>query len=687
MLCQHGIDIWCFLEEKTDGRVRYIPKILLDKPVSTVCNVMNFGKDVVFISVHGENSALGTEDVDFYDYYGYRRNKQFFLLNDYIDIAYSNLVHVLCGKKIFLAGDKMLCSILTEYLETVEEGNVSVQYIEIAQWNVQDNNNQNLFVVCPWNGVADIKRTPELWKFREQLRRITDISYSKYFSRRGAFVFIDAYLNKHREKYAQGRLIPQGILLGAVPGVSGNVLVRGLLDGHPNILQILYDNRYYDFSNNLFWYCICMAWKQNKKEGTVDELSTLLPDYESFEDTIGEMQALNGEITSQEIFLMYHKAYLEHGKHMDATDMSQKLIYWEPHNTPKTEMSLLARWLDSGKVGGYILATRRNNIVWYGSRYKVNMAESDANHNYWAVNFMPGLEAESVTSLKCWEEIIIRFEDLKLHPKAELLKFCKRVGIPWSDTLMHTTYNGNEWVYEGDVVDFDIKPVFNPYETFLSEFDRLRLSIVSAPYQKKYGYPYEDSLKFSRKELQEMFLKPFRFLNSLQFETDTDKRAYYLYYVHFLVNELWKVRKHAILNDIVPEFDAVEIGRSKEEEQKRKEHNKDRRRQEALKHLYEFIKRQDKLIFYGIGKDCVSLLEHLDEPDREKILFCDQKALQEECIFYGKRVFIPQDLRHNYYDYKILVTSSCFYKEIQRELENIGVDQKRIECNTVQLWK
>ena len=52
-----------------------------------------------------------------------------------------------------------------------------------------------------------------------------------------------------------------------------------------------------------------MAWKQNKKEGTVDELSTLLPDYESFEDTIGEMQALNGEITSQEIFLMYHKAY------------------------------------------------------------------------------------------------------------------------------------------------------------------------------------------------------------------------------------------------------------------------------------------------------------------------------------------------------------------------------------------
>lgn len=401
LLCQHGIDIWCFLEKKADGCTRYIPKILLGKPVCRVCDAMNFGKDVIFISVHGEKSALGTGDVDFYDYYGYRRNRQFFLLNDYTEIAYSNLVHVLSGKKIFLAGDEIFCNILAEYLETVEEGNVSVKYIEIAQWNVQDDNNQILFVVCPWNGVVDTKRTPKLWKFREQLRRITGISYSEYFSRRGAFVFIDAYLNKHRKKYAHGQMIPKGILLGAIPGVSGNVLVRGLLDGHPNILQILYDDRYYDFSNNLFWYCICTARKQSKKEGTFEKLRILLPDYESFEEAIGEVQALNGEITSQEVFLMYHKAYLEREKYMTTTDMSQMLIYWEPHNTPKTEMSLLARWLESEKVGGYILATRRNNIVWYGSRYKVNMTESDVNHNYWAVNFMSGLETESTASLKC----------------------------------------------------------------------------------------------------------------------------------------------------------------------------------------------------------------------------------------------------------------------------------------------
>lgn len=169
--------------------------------------------------------------------------------------------------------------------------------------------------------------------------------------------------------------------------------------------------------------------------------------------------------------------------------------------------------------------------------------------------------------LKYWKEYVVRFEDIKLHPRAELLKFCDEVGIPWVETLMHTTNGGNEWIYEESITDFDIKPVFNPYVEFLSEFDRFRLSIISAPYQKKYGYIYEDCLKFSRKELQEMFLKEFRFQNKLQFETDTERTIYYLFVYDFLGNALWKVRKHAVLDDIVPEFDAIEIGRIAGEEQ------------------------------------------------------------------------------------------------------------------------
>ena len=274
-------------------------------------------------------------------------------------------------------------------------------------------------------------------------------------------------------------------------------------------------------------------------------------------------------------------------------------------------------------------------------------------------------------------------EDIKLHPKTELLKLCEELRIPWSDTMTHTTKNGYEWsYYSGGTVDFDIKPVFNPYEEFLSEFDCFRISIVSAPYQKKYGYIYEDCLKFSRKELQEMFLKEFRFHSFLQFETDTDRIVYYLYMHDFFENALWEARRCAVLDNVVVEFDAVEIGRTAEEEQKRNEI----KRQQALEKLSEFVKKQNKLIFYGIGKDCAGLWEYLDEADREKILFCDQRALQSDCVYRGKKVLTPQELYDNYHDYEILVTSSQFQLEIQGELENMGIDRNRIRCNTVQLW-
>ena len=39
----------------------------------------------------------------------------------------------------------------------------------------------------------------------------------------------------------------------------------------------------------------------------------------------------------------------------------------------------------------------------------------------------------------------------------------------------------------------------------------MRICLAAGSFQKKYGYPYLNSLSFSRRELQEMFLKGFRF--------------------------------------------------------------------------------------------------------------------------------------------------------------------------------
>ena len=114
----------------------------------------------------------------------------------------------------------------------------------------------------------------------------------------------------------------------------------------------------------------------------------------------------------------------------------------------------------------------------------------------------------------CALPIFIQFEELKRNPKETLLKICARWGIVWSDSLMQTTRYGKRLTYnngEKNISDFDMTPVYNTYEKYFSEFDRLRVMLIQTLWQRSYGYPYLELKQFSRRELQEMFLKGFRF--------------------------------------------------------------------------------------------------------------------------------------------------------------------------------
>ncbi len=583
LLYQHHTDVRCFSEESAFGYVGhiplgyagYIPRVLLGKPVNTVWEAIRSGKDSIFIDVHGEKSALGTANVDFFDYYGYERNEQFFLMNDYTDIPCSNLVHVLKGKEVFLAGDGILCGILKEYLENIENQDILVRYIEISQWDMPENSSHILFVVHPWYGNADADSTLNLWNFREKLKKITNISYSEYFSHAGAFVLIDAFMHENCEKYTHECFIPKGILLGAMPWMSGNILIRGLLDGHPNILKGVMGT----VNDNLFWYCVRLTWhKCMELEKISAKVSDFFPYCRVFQEIIEKACSSEETITSQEMFLLYHIENLKNMYNLTIKDMSQIIVYWEPHLFPRKEMPVLAKWLESRKIGGYTLVTRRNLAVWFGANFKSYSGTSLVPFLLISIKSMSGVDFRNEIPLRNWKTLIIRFEDLKLHPQEELQQLCDMIGIPWSDTLLHTTNNGSEWLWENSVVDFDIKPVFNPYEEYLSEFDRFRVLLVGAPYQKKYGYIYENCLKFSRAELQEMFLKKFRFQDLPEFETETDKVTYFLCAYDSLRQQLWETRKHMVLDDILPEFEVVEIGRSAAEEQRRKKSEENKKR-------------------------------------------------------------------------------------------------------------
>ena len=231
------------------------------------------------------------------------------------------------------------------------------------------------------------------------------------------------------------------------------------------------------------------------------------------------------------------------------------------------------------------------------------------------------------------------------------------MGISWSDTMRRTTCEGKASSM-GAIRDFDLKPVFNKHEDEWSEFDRFRLFLISSPYQKKYGYSYEDCMKFSRRELWEFFLKDFRFQQGLQFGSTEAKAVYYLWAYEFIKWKLWENRKHAIMGDIEPVFKPIEIGKSEEESKKELKAEKQEQIRTNREQFVELIKGKGKLVLYGLGADGAVLWECLDETCRLNLVLCDKKAKDEICYFQGKQVVGPKELCTRYKDYEILITAS-----------------------------
>lgn len=696
-LVKYGIDIFCFAKQINITEKR---KVYAENPIKASCSNMLLGKrvmeipdiiclekDVVFIDCNGKNSAWGTENVEKFDYYGYARNERFFLMRDYTDIPFSNLVHVLKGKSICLTGDERLCRMISDYLGDVEQGEVDTRYVKLSQYTFEASKEKLLFVVYPLyvSIPAEGEVRPSYPKFdelAEELLSMKDISYSNYFSRTSALVLIDGHLNRKRKKYSIEQFIPKGIFLGRIDPFCGNVFLRSILDGHPNIVKWGFNI----MNNNLFLYCIRLANEKSEnimksfKRLFMEELAFIdgeIPSWGIFEKNMEILLSVKDNFSSQELFVIFHIAYAEMMDAEKITDVNDKIIYWEPHNFPRNEIPYLAQWLSDEKINGQTICMHRDNIVKSGSMRRAfyNQGGFDvlSMHNVMEMNNL----SEQKTN-RNWKEFHVRFEDIKLHPEQELMEICDRLGIPWSDTLLHSTHFGNTWVWERSVKDFDLRPVFNNYEECLSAFDRFRISLIARSYQKRYGYAYEDGMKFRRSELQEMFLKDFRFQERIQFKNEKEKAAYYLSTYVIIRWDLWEERKHEVMDDIIPMFGQVELYESG---------YKERLRTESIQKITDFAKHQENLVLYGTGKDCEALLERLGE-DRPKLVFCDLKAICQDVIFQGEKVIAPTELNGQYGNHKILITSSRYYSTIQDQLEHLfDISPDRIICNTYQLWE
>jgi hypothetical protein len=119
----------------------------------------------------------------------------------------------------------------------------------------------------------------------------------------------------------------------------------------------------------------------------------------------------------------------------------------------------------------------------------------------------------------------IRFEDVKSRFQEFINTFCRFLGISYDDSLTRTTVNGIQVYFpvatgkKETLTNNDqrsIRPI--DYSLLLSTFDIFRLKFVFQKYMKHYGYDCDvpDFKEFSEEFIEELFCQPFRFEKYLE---------------------------------------------------------------------------------------------------------------------------------------------------------------------------
>lgn len=521
LLLKNGVDICAFLEKegKREGRR------LFGKPVLEKVEIADRFADAVFIEYHSQYSAWGFGEVDRYDYEGYRRNDRYFLLRDYIEVTEHYLQHVLQGKNILFIGDADLCARIWKWREQYEMQTGKMAYWDILEESKPEDIMRQMPVVKKeeageYDAIVLVavkydsddrvtaKAMEKYDEYTKKLNQYEIYDYTDYFSDK----FKLAGLPIKEEAGIRKELRPSGVVIGAIPWYSGNYLIRWSLAGHPQIMMI---EDYNYLSDNLYFTCIRLAgkesaeilpcfWRLYQREAKEGAWEKDFPDKEKFTRKMEELLKHGNCFTSQELFVMFHIAYeAMYGR--EITNLGNTVIYWEPHAWKRGILKKWSCWLGSSGLRGFVLSTVRNSYVRAGSSIRGRIGKK----SIWDFILQIGMaEGAEKTIYQGWEEIIIKFEELKKKPREVLANLCEHLHIAFDESLMETTVHGSRAFYK-EITGFDLKPVYNLYEEYFTSFDRMRICLLSSVFQKKYGYPFVNSLDFCRRELQEMFLKEF----------------------------------------------------------------------------------------------------------------------------------------------------------------------------------
>lgn len=303
-------------------------------------------------------------------------------------------------------------------------------------------------------------------------------------------------------------------------------------------------------NENLYWICIRLSNIENRKiletfwKMCGDE--KIIDDRITFNLKMQQLLTLSDYFTSQELFVMIHIAFTYMRRRIEL-DVKNMIIYWEPHSIPRIIEENFVDWLGCKEIRCDVINIVRNKIMSNGI---IKAFIKDRKRRKMIYEMILGYPFIEKKEYKWSDRLIVKFEDIKCNPQKTLIEICKRWGILWSDTFLETTVNGENSGYDNGehmVYNYDLRPVYNTNEGIFSEFDRFRMMIINGPWQKRFGYPYLEISRFSRRELQKMFLKKFRFENMLLFESRKMELEFRISLNHLIRYYLQKVQMEETL--------------------------------------------------------------------------------------------------------------------------------------------
>lgn len=575
LLLKYGIDICCFVSGTIDCEDRK----LLGKPITGRMQAEVKWDNLILIDPDAKNSAWGFGQTDICSYLGFKRNQHFFALQDYIEVPNHGFQHILkygiehLFGRIVLAGDLWLCLKLKHILNEKAEFYGKIMYCDVLgkykdeqmindlYFNELQANDICLLLIPGYYGCGSSDDKYSFYsqivinEYKEKLKCKTEniIEYPyediKFFKTSSGKKVLE-----NEKTGCVPSLIPAKVILGAINGYSGNMFFRQILEGHPDIIMIPYSY----LSLNLYSICerlsmergsniLSLFWKIYLEESLllnkVYENDIFLQKQIFNESMLGFLKKKES-FASWELFVIIHISFARmQGKKIE--DISRITIYWEPHFMGVNKKEAYIEWLD--KIGsiGYLINVVRDAYVRAGSFLSKWKGRRDLAT---AIVFTFPNE-EKIKNLG-WKRIVLKFENLKKNAKEELQLFCKETGINWSDQLIE-----NNKPMQRGVSIFNPAPVYRTWEKYFSSFDRFRICLIMGPWQKEYGYSCINSLDFSRAEIQEMFLKKFRYEEDLKFANDETEWMYFQQRQKRISENLWKVRKKEIMKE---SWDGVE---------------------------------------------------------------------------------------------------------------------------------